>query len=60
MAQLKAGNKWLLLGAMKEMGTESATEHQALVDQLVQVTCNRSSSPDRNLKIPATIITWVC
>lgn len=32
MASLQAENKWLLLGAMKEMGPESVAEHQSLVD----------------------------
>ncbi|WP_118974392.1 UDP-N-acetylmuramoyl-tripeptide--D-alanyl-D-alanine ligase [Taibaiella koreensis] len=32
LAALSGNNKWLLLGAMKEMGQESAAEHQALVD----------------------------
>ncbi len=31
LAALPATDKWLLLGAMKEMGRESAAEHQALV-----------------------------
>ncbi|MFT4062633.1 MAG: UDP-N-acetylmuramoyl-tripeptide--D-alanyl-D-alanine ligase [Edaphocola sp.] len=35
MASLQADNKWLLLGAMKEMGQESLAEHQALVDLAV-------------------------
>lgn len=37
IAQLPADNKWLLLGAMKEMGAESAAEHQALADLLQQL-----------------------
>lgn len=37
LAHLKADHKWLLLGAMKEMGAESVTEHQALVDLLQQL-----------------------
>lgn len=37
LAHLKADNKWLLLGAMKEMGAASAAEHQTLVDQLQQL-----------------------
>jgi UDP-N-acetylmuramoyl-tripeptide--D-alanyl-D-alanine ligase len=37
LAQLKADNKWLLLGAMKEMGAASESEHQALVDLLQQL-----------------------
>ncbi len=37
LVHLKADNKWLLLGAMKEMGAESATEHQALADLLQQL-----------------------
>lgn len=32
MAAINAENKWLLLGAMKEMGAESEAEHQALAD----------------------------
>ncbi|WP_118949852.1 UDP-N-acetylmuramoyl-tripeptide--D-alanyl-D-alanine ligase [Taibaiella helva] len=32
LAALPGDNKWLLLGAMKEMGQESAAEHQALAD----------------------------
>jgi len=36
MASLEAENKWLLLGAMKEMGTASDEEHQALVNLLNQ------------------------
>lgn len=32
LAALPGDNKWLLLGAMKEMGQESAAEHKALVD----------------------------
>lgn len=32
LAALPGENKWLLLGAMKEMGQESAAEHQALAD----------------------------
>jgi UDP-N-acetylmuramoyl-tripeptide--D-alanyl-D-alanine ligase len=35
MAGLNAENKWLLLGAMKEMGNESVAEHQSLVDLAV-------------------------
>jgi UDP-N-acetylmuramoyl-tripeptide--D-alanyl-D-alanine ligase len=37
MASLQSDNKWLLLGAMKEMGDESITEHQALVDLASQL-----------------------
>lgn len=37
IAQLEADNKWLLLGAMKEMGETAAAEHQALVDLLQQL-----------------------
>lgn len=37
LAHLQADNKWLLLGAMKEMGAESAAEHQALIDLLQQL-----------------------
>lgn len=37
LAHLKAEHKWLLLGAMKEMGAASVTEHQALVDLLQQL-----------------------
>ncbi len=33
-ATIEADNKWVLLGAMKEMGNESIQEHQALVDLL--------------------------
>lgn len=32
LAGMRADHKWLLLGAMKEMGNESIGEHQALVD----------------------------
>ncbi|MFA6059702.1 MAG: UDP-N-acetylmuramoyl-tripeptide--D-alanyl-D-alanine ligase [Taibaiella sp.] len=32
LAGMQAHHKWLLLGAMKEMGNESIGEHQALVD----------------------------
>jgi UDP-N-acetylmuramoyl-tripeptide--D-alanyl-D-alanine ligase len=32
LAEMPAANKWLLLGAMKEMGTESEAEHQVLAD----------------------------
>lgn len=32
IAAMEAKEKWLLLGAMKEMGDESAAEHQALID----------------------------
>jgi UDP-N-acetylmuramoyl-tripeptide--D-alanyl-D-alanine ligase len=32
LAAMPATDKWLLLGAMKEMGAESAAEHQGLVD----------------------------
>lgn len=32
LAAIQAENKWLLLGAMKEMGQESQAEHQVLVD----------------------------
>lgn len=31
-AGMQAEDKWLLLGAMKEMGSESTSEHQALAD----------------------------
>jgi len=34
LANMPATNKWFLLGAMKEMGAESASEHQALIDLL--------------------------
>ncbi|KAA5533394.1 UDP-N-acetylmuramoyl-tripeptide--D-alanyl-D-alanine ligase [Taibaiella lutea] len=37
MASLQAENKWLLLGAMKEMGEESVAEHQSLVDLAIQL-----------------------
>jgi UDP-N-acetylmuramoyl-tripeptide--D-alanyl-D-alanine ligase len=37
MASLQAENKWLLLGAMKEMGEESVTEHQLLVDLAIHL-----------------------
>ena len=37
MAGLDAESKWLLLGAMKEMGNESVIEHQALVDLAVSL-----------------------
>lgn len=37
MAGLAAENKWLLLGAMKEMGKESLSEHQSLVDLAVSL-----------------------
>lgn len=37
LAGMAAGQKWLLLGAMKEMGAESAAEHQALVDLVAQL-----------------------
>lgn len=37
LAGMAAGQKWLLLGAMKEMGAESAAEHQALVDLVEQL-----------------------
>jgi UDP-N-acetylmuramoyl-tripeptide--D-alanyl-D-alanine ligase len=37
MAGLAAENKWLLLGAMKEMGNESVNEHQSLVDLAVSL-----------------------
>jgi UDP-N-acetylmuramoyl-tripeptide--D-alanyl-D-alanine ligase len=36
-AALSHNNKWLLIGAMKEMGTESATEHQTLVNLISQL-----------------------
>jgi UDP-N-acetylmuramoyl-tripeptide--D-alanyl-D-alanine ligase len=32
LAGMQADHKWLLLGAMKEMGNESMAEHQALAD----------------------------
>lgn len=32
LAGMQTDHKWLLLGAMKEMGSESISEHQALVD----------------------------
>lgn len=32
LAGIQSEHKWLLLGAMKEMGSESASEHQALAD----------------------------
>jgi UDP-N-acetylmuramoyl-tripeptide--D-alanyl-D-alanine ligase len=32
LAGIQAEHKWLLLGAMKEMGSESTLEHQALAD----------------------------
>ena len=34
LANMPAPNKWFLLGAMKEMGADSAAEHQALIDLL--------------------------
>lgn len=34
-SKISNGNKYVLLGAMKEMGAESVTEHQALVDLAV-------------------------
>jgi len=37
MAALPAENKWLLLGAMKEMGDDSVAEHQSLVDLAKQL-----------------------
>lgn len=37
MASLPAENKWLLLGAMKEMGEESVAEHQSLVNLAKQL-----------------------
>lgn len=37
IATLPAAEKWLLLGGMKEMGTESETEHQALVNLAEQL-----------------------
>jgi UDP-N-acetylmuramoyl-tripeptide--D-alanyl-D-alanine ligase len=37
MARLDANNKWLLLGAMKEMGQDSLSEHQALADLAAQL-----------------------
>lgn len=36
MASLNGNNKWLLLGAMKEMGNASGEEHQVIVDILKQ------------------------
>jgi UDP-N-acetylmuramoyl-tripeptide--D-alanyl-D-alanine ligase len=36
MAGLPHDNKWLLLGAMKEMGAASGEEHQALIHQAEQ------------------------
>lgn len=36
LAAIPATDKWLLLGAMKEMGAESAAEHQALVTLVEQ------------------------
>ncbi len=35
LADMKADNKWVLLGTMKEMGAASLAEHQALIDQAV-------------------------
>jgi UDP-N-acetylmuramoyl-tripeptide--D-alanyl-D-alanine ligase len=32
LAGMQSEDKWLLLGAMKEMGSESTVEHQALAD----------------------------
>jgi len=37
LAAIEAENKWLLLGAMKEMGPESEAEHQALADLAAQL-----------------------
>jgi UDP-N-acetylmuramoyl-tripeptide--D-alanyl-D-alanine ligase len=37
LQQIQGTNKWLLLGAMKEMGPESFDEHQALVHLIEQL-----------------------
>lgn len=41
LAAMSSPNKWALLGAMKEMGAAEQTEHQALVDQAVQLGLNQ-------------------
>ncbi len=37
MAQISSDNKWLMLGAMKEMGADTDFEHQALVNLATQL-----------------------
>lgn len=37
LARITSPNKWLLLGAMKEMGNESEAEHQSLADLAVSL-----------------------